>query len=43
MQNYDTASTPLFVAGAVAAVVLALVVAYANRLAYRRLEELEVT
>ena len=40
-QNYDTSSTLLFVAGVVAAVVLAFVVAYVNRLAYRRLKELE--
>jgi uncharacterized membrane protein len=40
-QNFDTTSRPLFVAGVVAAVVLAVVVAYVNRLAYRRLKELE--
>jgi hypothetical protein len=40
-QNYDTTSTLLFVAGVVAAVVFAFVVAYVNRLAYRRLKELE--
>ena len=40
-QNYDTTSTLLFIAGVVAAVVLAVVVAYVNRLAYRRLKELE--
>ena len=41
VQNYDTTSTFLFIAGIVAAVVLALAVAYVNRLAYRHLEELE--
>jgi uncharacterized membrane protein len=40
-QNFDTTSRFLFVAGVVAAVVLAVVVAYVNRLAYRRLKELE--
>ena len=37
----DTTSTPLFIPGVVAAVVLAVVVAYVNHLAYRRLKELE--
>jgi uncharacterized membrane protein len=40
-QNFDTTSRFLFVAGVVAAVVFAVVVAYVNRLAYRRLKELE--
>lgn len=40
-QNFDTASRFLLVAGVVAAVVFAVVVAYVNRLAYRRLKELE--
>lgn len=40
-QNFDTTSRFLFVAGVVAAVVLAVVVAYVNRLAYRRLKDLE--
>lgn len=40
-QNYATTSTLLFIAGVVAAVVFAFVVAYVNRLAYRRLKELE--
>jgi EamA domain-containing membrane protein RarD len=40
-QNYDTTSTALLIAGVVAVVALALVVACATRLAYRRLEELE--
>jgi ABC-type nitrate/sulfonate/bicarbonate transport system permease component len=40
-QNYDTTSTALLIAGVVAAVVLAFVIACVTRLAYRRLEELE--
>lgn len=40
-QNYDTTSTALFIAGVVAAVVLAFVIARVTRLAYGRLEELE--
>jgi uncharacterized membrane protein len=40
-QNFDTASRFLLVAGVVAVVVLEVVVAYVNRLAYRRLKELE--
>ncbi|MGH6793002.1 MAG: hypothetical protein ACRECF_09740 [Methyloceanibacter sp.] len=40
-QNFDTTSRFLLVTGVVAAVVLAVVVAYVNRLAYRRLKELE--
>jgi uncharacterized membrane protein len=40
-QNFDTTSRFLLVAGVVAVVVLAVVVAYVNRLAYRRLKELE--
>ena len=37
----DTTSTPLFIPGVIAAVVLAVVIAYVNQLAYRRLKELE--
>jgi hypothetical protein len=40
-QNFETTSRFLLVAGVVAVVVLAVVVAYVNRLAYRRLKELE--
>ena len=40
-QNYDTAHSLIVTAGFVAALVLAVVVAYVNRLAYRRLKDLE--
>jgi uncharacterized membrane protein len=40
-QNYDTARALIVAAGFAAALVLAVVVAYVNRLAYRRLKELE--
>jgi len=40
-QNYDMAHPLIVAAGFVAALVLAVVVAYVNRLAYRRLKELE--
>ena len=41
VQNYDTTSTLIFAAAVVAAFVLAVVVGYVNRVAYRRLKELE--
>ena len=40
-QNYDMASPVIVATGFVAALVLAFVVVYVNRLAYRRLKELE--
>lgn len=40
-QNYDTARPVIVATGFVAALVLAFVVVYVNRLAYRRLKELE--
>ena len=40
-QNYDRASPVIVATGFVAALVLAFVVVYVNRLAYRRLKELE--
>ncbi|MBM3357361.1 MAG: hypothetical protein FJY54_06500 [Betaproteobacteria bacterium] len=40
-QNYDTAHPLIVAAGFAAALVLAVVLAYVNRLAYRRLKELE--
>lgn len=40
-QNYDTARPLIVATGFVAALVLAVVVAYVNRVAYRRLKELE--
>ena len=40
-QNYDTAAGLLFIAGVLATVLIGILVAYVNRLAYRRLEELE--
>jgi uncharacterized membrane protein len=40
-QNYDTGHSLIVTTGFVAALVLAVVVAYVNRLAYRRLKDLE--
>ena len=40
-QNYDTARPVIVATSFVAALVLAVVVVYVNRLAYRRLKELE--
>ncbi len=40
-QNYSTANPVLVVAGCIASVLIALLVVFVNRRAYRRLEELE--
>jgi hypothetical protein len=40
-QDFTTASWPLVWAGSAAAAVIGVVVAHVNRLAYRRIEELE--
>ena len=40
-QNYDSARSVIVGTGFVAAIVLAIVVVYVNRRAYRRIEELE--
>ena len=40
-QNYETARPVIVATGFVAALVLAVVVVYVNRRAYRRIEELE--
>lgn len=40
-QNYDSVSPVIVGTGFIAAIVLAIVVIYVNRRAYRRIEELE--
>jgi len=42
-QNYATANLLLVVTGCVASVLIALLIVFVNRRAYRRLEELEDT